>query len=55
MAGTIYGSGAIISLSGINKLMVIINSNNLGSAGSSRRFIGLTFGLINFYNWNDLA
>ena len=55
MAGTIYGSGVIISPGGIGKSMVIINSNNLGSIGSSRRFIGITFGLINFHNWSNLA
>ena len=55
MAGTICGSGAVISPSGIGKLIVIINSDNLGFAGSSRRFTGLTFGLINFHNWNNLA
>ena len=55
MAGIIYGSGAVISPGGISKLMVIMNSDNLGSAGSSRRFIGLTFEVINFYNWSNLA
>ena len=55
MAGTIYGFGAVISPGGIGKLMVIINSDNLGSTCSSRRFINLTFGLINFYNWSNSA
>ena len=55
MAGTTYGSGAVISPGGISKSMVIINSDNLGSVGSSCRFTGLTFGLMNFYNWSDLA
>ena len=55
MAGTTYGSGAVISPGGIGKSMVTINSDNLGSAGSSRRFIGLTFGLMNFHNWSNLA
>ena len=50
MAGTIYGSGAVISSGGIGKLMVIMNFNNLGSIGSSYRFIGLIFKLINFHN-----
>ena len=50
MAGTICGSGAVISPSGIGKSTVIINSNNLGFAGSSRRFTGLISGLMNFYN-----
>ena len=55
MAGITCGSGAIISPSGIDKSIIIINFDNLNSVGSSRRFIGLTFGLINFYNWNNLA
>ena len=50
MAGTTYGSGAVISPGGIGKSIVTINFNNLGSVSSSCRFIGLTFGLINFYN-----
>ena len=50
MAGTICGSGAVISPGGINKSMVIINSDTLGSAGSSRKFTGLIFRLINFHN-----
>ena len=55
MAGTTYGSSAVISPGGIGKLMVIINFDNLGSVGSSCRFTSLTFGLINFYNWSNLA
>ena len=55
MAGTICGSGAVISFGGIGKSMVTINFNNLGSAGSSRKFIGLIFGLMNFYNWSNSA
>ena len=55
MAGTICGSGAVISPGGIGKSMVTMNSDNLGFIGSSRRFIGLISGLMNFYNWSDLA
>ena len=55
MAGTIYGSGVVISPGGIGKLIITMNSNNLGSVSSSRRFISLTFRLINFYNWSNLA
>ena len=55
MASTIYGFGAIISPGGIGKSMVTMNSDNLGSAGSSCKFTGLTFRLINFYNWSNLA
>ena len=54
MAGTTYGSGAVIFPSGIGKLIVIINSNNLGFINSFYRFTGLTSGLINFYNWSNL-
>ena len=55
MAGTTYGSGAVIFPGGINKLIVTMNSDNLGSVGSSRRFINLISGLINFHNWSNLA
>ena len=50
MAGTTCGSGAVISPGGIGKSIVTMNSDSLGSIGSSRRFTGLIFGLINFYN-----
>ena len=50
MAGTICGSGAVISPGGIGNSMVTMNFHNLGFVGSSRRFIGLIFRLINFYN-----
>ena len=53
MAGTTCGFNAVISLDGISKSMVIMNFDSLGSVGSSRRFIGLTFGLMNFYNWSN--
>ena len=55
MAGTTCGSGAVISFSGIGKLIVTMNSDSLGSVDSSRRFTGLTSGLMNFYNWSNLA
>ena len=55
VAGTICGSGAVISPGGISKSIVTINFDNLGSVGSSRRFTGLTFGLMNFYNWSNSA
>ena len=55
VAGTTCDSGAVISFSGIDKLMVIINSDNLSSINSSRRFTGLTSVLMNFYNWSNLA
>ena len=55
MAGTICDSGAVISPGGIGKSMVTMNSDNLGSVSSSCRFTGLISGLMNFYNWSDLA
>ena len=50
MAGTSYDFGEVISPGGIGKSIVIMNANNLGFTGSSRRFAGLIFGLMNFYN-----
>ena len=55
MAGTTCGFRAVISPGGIGKSIVTMNSDNLGSVDSSRKFTGLTFGLINFHNWSDLA
>ena len=55
VAGTTYDSGAVISPGGINKSMVIIHFNNLGSVNSSRKFIKLTFRLMNFHSYNISA
>ena len=55
MVGTIYGFGAVIFPGEIGKSMVTMNSNNLGSIDSSRKFTGLIFRLINFHNWSNLA
>ena len=55
MAGTTCDSRVVISPGGIGKSIITMNFNNLGSAGSFCKFAGLISGLINFYDWNDLA
>ena len=50
MAGTTYSSRAVISPGEINKSIITMNSNNLGSISSSHKFINLIFELINFHN-----